>query len=136
MRTNHRTAPWLIAAAAALAGLAAATVLLNPPKTQAAGTAGTVVSTAKTGLGRILVNSRGHTLYLFGKDRKGKSACAGMCATLLAAPDRGRQAARGRRYPGVPARNDQARRRTSTGDLQPPSALHVRQGQAEGPDER
>ena len=82
MRTNHRTAPWLIAAAAALAGLAAATVLLNPPKTQAAGTAGTVVSTAKTSLGRILVNSRGHTLYLFRKDRNGKSACAGMCATF------------------------------------------------------
>src|SRR2546430_14473666 len=52
MRTNHRTAPaltapWLIAAAAALATLAAAIFLLNPPKTQAAGTAGTVVSTAK-----------------------------------------------------------------------------------------
>jgi len=87
MRTNHRTAPaltapWLIAAAAALAALAAATFLLNPPKTQAADTAGTVVSTAKTSVGRILVNSRGHTLYLFGKDRNGKSACAGMCATF------------------------------------------------------
>jgi predicted lipoprotein with Yx(FWY)xxD motif len=82
MRTNHRTAPWLIAAAAGLAALAAATVLLNSPKTQAAGTAGTVVSTAKTSLGRILVNSRGHTLYLFGKDRNGKSACTGMCSTF------------------------------------------------------
>ena len=86
MRTNHRTAPaltapWLIAAAAALAALAAATFLLNPPKTQAADTAGTVVSTAKTSVGRILVNSRGHTLYLFGKDRSGKSACSGQCAT-------------------------------------------------------
>jgi predicted lipoprotein with Yx(FWY)xxD motif len=87
MRTNHRTAraltaPWLIAAAAALAVIAAATFLLNPPKTRAADTAGTVVSTAKTSLGRILVNSRGHTLYLFGKDKNGKSACAGMCATF------------------------------------------------------
>jgi hypothetical protein len=36
MRTNHRTAPRLIAAAAALAALAAAIFLLNPPKTQAA----------------------------------------------------------------------------------------------------
>ena len=87
MRTNHRTAPaltapWLIAAAAALAALAAAIYLLNPPKTEAAGTAGTVVSTATSHLGRILVNSRGHTLYLFGKDRNGKSACSGKCATF------------------------------------------------------
>jgi len=87
MRTNHRTAPaltapWLIAAAAALAALAAATFLLNPPKTQAETTAGTVVSTAKTSLGRILVNSRGRTLYLFAKDTNGKSHCTGMCATF------------------------------------------------------
>jgi predicted lipoprotein with Yx(FWY)xxD motif len=87
MRTNHRTAPaltapWLIAAAAALAAVAAAIYLLNPPKTEAAGTAGTVVSTATSHLGRILVNSRGHTLYLFGKDRNGKSACSGQCATF------------------------------------------------------
>jgi predicted lipoprotein with Yx(FWY)xxD motif len=87
MRTNHRTAvartaPWLIAAAAALAALAAAIFLLNPSKTEAAGTAGTVVSTANSNLGRILVNSRGHTLYLFGKDRNGKSACSGQCATF------------------------------------------------------
>jgi predicted lipoprotein with Yx(FWY)xxD motif len=69
-------------AAAALATLAAMVFLLNTPKTEAAGASGTVVSTAKTSLGRILVDSRGRTLYLFGKDRKGKSACAGMCATL------------------------------------------------------
>ena len=32
--------------------------------------------------GRVLVNSRGHTLYLFGKDRNGKSACSGQCASF------------------------------------------------------
>jgi predicted lipoprotein with Yx(FWY)xxD motif len=41
-----------------------------------------VVSTARTGLGRILVNSSGRTLYLFGKDRNGKSACTGQCASF------------------------------------------------------
>lgn len=88
MQTNHRgTAraladPWLIAAAAALIALAAAFFLLNPPKLQAAGTSGTVVSTAKTSLGRILVDSSGRTLYLFGKDAKGKSACSGKCASF------------------------------------------------------
>jgi predicted lipoprotein with Yx(FWY)xxD motif len=73
----------LVAAAATLAVLAATTLLLlHPSGGSAAGSSGPIVSSAKTGLGRILVNSRGHTLYLFGKDRKGKSACTGMCATF------------------------------------------------------
>jgi predicted lipoprotein with Yx(FWY)xxD motif len=38
------------------------------------------VSLRKTKLGPILVNSRGHTLYLFAKDRNGRSACSGSCA--------------------------------------------------------
>jgi predicted lipoprotein with Yx(FWY)xxD motif len=38
------------------------------------------VSLHKTRLGTILVNSKGHTLYLFRKDRNGKSACSGSCA--------------------------------------------------------
>lgn len=38
------------------------------------------VSVASTGLGRILVDGRGQTLYLFAKDQRGKSACAGACA--------------------------------------------------------
>jgi predicted lipoprotein with Yx(FWY)xxD motif len=42
-------------------------------------TSGTV-SLRKTTLGLILVNSRGHTIYLFAKDRSGKSACNGSCA--------------------------------------------------------
>ena len=79
---NSRALPghWLIAAAA-IAVLAAAIFLLHPPKLQAAGASGAVVSTAKTGLGRILVDSKGRTLYLFGKDSKGKSACSGKCAS-------------------------------------------------------
>jgi predicted lipoprotein with Yx(FWY)xxD motif len=89
MAKNHRIgaspaavmSPWIVAAAAAaLAALAVMIFLLNPPKTEAAGNTATVVSTAKTSLGRILVNSRGRTLYLFLKDRNGKSACNGMCA--------------------------------------------------------
>jgi predicted lipoprotein with Yx(FWY)xxD motif len=44
----------------------------------ARGASGTnaTVSLRKTKLGLILVNSRGHTLYLFAKDRNGKSACS------------------------------------------------------------
>ena len=38
------------------------------------------VSLRKTTLGPILVNSKGHTLYMFAKDKNGKSACNGNCA--------------------------------------------------------
>ena len=39
------------------------------------------VSVANTGLGKILVDSRGRTLYLFRKDAGTKNACSGGCAT-------------------------------------------------------
>jgi predicted lipoprotein with Yx(FWY)xxD motif len=38
------------------------------------------VAVANSGLGRILVDGHGRTLYLFAKDKHGKSACSGMCA--------------------------------------------------------
>ena len=38
------------------------------------------VSLRRTTLGMILVSSNGHALYLFGKDRHGKSACSASCA--------------------------------------------------------
>ena len=41
---------------------------------------GALVSVHQTGLGRVLVDGRGHTLYLFEKDKKGMSACNGACA--------------------------------------------------------
>ena len=41
----------------------------------------TTVSTATSKFGRILVDSRGRTLYLFENDKRGHSACAGACAT-------------------------------------------------------
>ena len=37
------------------------------------------VSLRTTKLGRVLVNSKGHTLYLFEKDRNGRSMCTGSC---------------------------------------------------------
>jgi predicted lipoprotein with Yx(FWY)xxD motif len=90
MQPNHRNinssalldVKPLVLAAAALSVLAAVLYLLHPPTTHAATAKGAVVSTAKTNLGRIIVKSNGHTLYLFGKDRNGKSACSGQCATF------------------------------------------------------
>ena len=43
-------------------------------------TAGTRVAVGSSGLGRILVDGRGHTLYVFAKDKNGKSTCKGACA--------------------------------------------------------
>jgi len=54
----------LVAAAAAPASPTHAKVLLR-----------------STSLGRVLVDARGHTLYLFGADRSRKSTCYGACAT-------------------------------------------------------
>jgi predicted lipoprotein with Yx(FWY)xxD motif len=42
---------------------------------------GPIVSTT-TSLGRTLADARGRTLYLFEKDKSGKSTCVGMCATF------------------------------------------------------
>jgi predicted lipoprotein with Yx(FWY)xxD motif len=38
------------------------------------------VGAASSGLGRVLVDGRGRTLYLFARDKHGKSACSGKCA--------------------------------------------------------
>jgi predicted lipoprotein with Yx(FWY)xxD motif len=42
--------------------------------------AATKVGVASSNLGQILVDSHGRTLYLFAKDKKGKSTCYGLCA--------------------------------------------------------
>ena len=39
------------------------------------------VTTARTGLGQIIVDGRGRSLYLFEKDTHGRSACSGLCTT-------------------------------------------------------
>ena len=41
---------------------------------------GALVSAHTTALGKILVDARGHTLYLFEKDKNGMSLCSGACA--------------------------------------------------------
>ena len=64
-----------VVAALSLAGLSAAIAAGNSASRPA------TVSTARTGLGRIIVNGQGRTLYLFEKDRRRHSACSGACAT-------------------------------------------------------
>jgi predicted lipoprotein with Yx(FWY)xxD motif len=64
----------IVAAALSLAGLSSSLAASDSASRAA------TVSTAKTNLGKIIVNGRGRTLYLFEKDRHGKSACSGACA--------------------------------------------------------
>jgi predicted lipoprotein with Yx(FWY)xxD motif len=64
----------IVAAAVSLAGLGSAAAARNSASRSVA------ISTAKTGLGKIIVNARGRTLYLFEKDRRRHSACSGACA--------------------------------------------------------
>jgi predicted lipoprotein with Yx(FWY)xxD motif len=40
------------------------------------------VSLRTTKLGTVIVNAKGRTLYLFARDKNGKSACSGSCATF------------------------------------------------------
>ena len=42
----------------------------------------TAVDVGKSSLGRMLVNVNGRTLYLFEKDKNGKSACTGTCKSF------------------------------------------------------
>src|SRR3954454_12869604 len=72
--------PLVALAAAGCGGGGGATAASLPPKT-ASGHAATVGAANEGSLGTILVDSRGRTLYLFGKDSGTKSACFGACAT-------------------------------------------------------
>jgi predicted lipoprotein with Yx(FWY)xxD motif len=44
-------------------------------------TGATKVSVGSSRLGRIVVDSKGRTLYAFAKEKNGRSACSGSCAT-------------------------------------------------------
>lgn len=60
-----------LAASSALAGLALAASGPTKPAT---------VKTRNVKLGKIIVDGKSRTLYLFEKDKHGKSACSGACA--------------------------------------------------------
>jgi predicted lipoprotein with Yx(FWY)xxD motif len=64
----------VITAVVALA-LAGAAVAGAKPTARSA-----TLATSRSGLGRIVVNGQGRTLYLFEKDTHSHSACSGICA--------------------------------------------------------
>jgi len=74
----------VIATAATTAVALGATHSTTGPSVRAthAASGGAKVAVANSGLGRILVDRRGHTLYLFAKDKHGRSSCADQCASF------------------------------------------------------
>ena len=84
---TRRTTLLVAAIAAAGAAVALVLVLTRSSATSTESASGdadrrAAVRVARTKLGRILVDRRGHTLYLFLKDRHGRSACYGACARI------------------------------------------------------
>jgi len=87
---------------------------------QAAAGKDPVVSTATTSVGRVLVDGRGRTLYLFGTDRECVlGACAAAWPPLIATAKPRAGGGPGSGRPGAP---------TGGSAVQPSPGLHVRQG--------
>jgi len=68
---------------AVIAGVAAlaAVALVAAGLAGASKSASATVGTRQSNFGRILVDSRGRSLYLFQKDKRGMSSCYGACTT-------------------------------------------------------
>lgn len=109
----------VIAVALAAAALVAAIFGDASSAAQQKVSKGALVSSRTTALGRVLVDARGHTLYLFDKDKRGMSACSGACAAywpplLTTAKPRAGAAVRASRL-GVTKRADGRRQVTYAG---------------------
>ena len=73
----------IVVAAVALAVAVAAIAVASSSSSKKSSSAASSTATIKlrsTSLGKIVVDSKGRTLYLFEKDKNGKSACSGQCA--------------------------------------------------------
>jgi predicted lipoprotein with Yx(FWY)xxD motif len=78
---EYRPVWWLVAAVGVTALLTA--FLTHPPTARSTTLkSGTVLHAASTKLGNTLVTASGRTLYLFAKDKNGKSSCTGQCASF------------------------------------------------------
>jgi predicted lipoprotein with Yx(FWY)xxD motif len=71
---------WKLTAIVAAVSLVGAVAVGGALATSSSRSNAAVVAIGKTKLGRVLVDSRGRTLYLFDRDKSGRSACYGTCA--------------------------------------------------------
>ena len=70
---------WIKLAVGVIAAAAFTSIVVTYASAQGAAARGTTVKVAKSRLGRILVDSRGITLYDFVADKHGRSSCYGAC---------------------------------------------------------
>ena len=73
--------PLLIAALAGCGSSSGTATAASPSPQASAASSGKALKVSSTSLGRILVDSKGRTLYAFGHDLKNKSRCSGACAS-------------------------------------------------------
>jgi predicted lipoprotein with Yx(FWY)xxD motif len=71
----------ILIAALAVVALAAVAIVGTTSSSAKKSKAPATLSLSKTSLGKILVDSKGRTLYELGADGKNKSTCSGACAT-------------------------------------------------------
>jgi predicted lipoprotein with Yx(FWY)xxD motif len=81
LKVNRKIALLIAAAALSAAALIAAVFGDTSSASPLQASKGALVALRTTALGNVLVDARGHTLYLFEKDKHGRSACYGACAT-------------------------------------------------------
>jgi predicted lipoprotein with Yx(FWY)xxD motif len=103
----------MVALAPALAVACGGSSAPKPDRRAAAGPPASV-RVARSRLGRILVDARGHTLYLFTQDRRGRSRCYGECARVWHAAIVGGRAVAGA---GLTAKLGTVRRRDHSSQL-------------------
>ena len=103
----------IISAVAALVSLAVLSAALAATNSQT----GARVSAANSSLGRIIVDGRGRTLYLFEKDKRGHSTCSGACATYWPPVITHGKPIAGPGCAELAARHDPAGKRLPTGHL-------------------
>ena len=65
----------MLVAATAIAVAAAAAIAIASSSSSSSSSA--TIKLRSTSLGKIVVDAKGHTLYLFEKDKNGRNACAG-----------------------------------------------------------
>ena len=82
-----------------------------------ADTSSGTVDVARTGLGSVLVDSQGRTLYLWQADITSKSTCTGACATAWPPLETSAKPTAGTGVKQLAPRNHEARGRVRAGDL-------------------
>src|SRR4051794_28163686 len=126
LQDMKRITPLILIALAAAALTACGSSPQPAQKSAAASPATTVALPKVSGVGQVLVDSKGFALYSPKQDTSGMIRCTGSCTAMGAADGQGLADRRPDR--GGEARNRHAPRRPQAGHVRRQAALHVRRG--------